>query len=221
MKIQLDLENVVYFDFTDCKNPILKVTCVKTHTYRDGSCRWDILLDVPRSPQIIKLNSIRGTKEDAIAEANHLMGYYTDFEQWAYELYKRAWCDSHGYSSDEIDENGFNSGECYVCMEEYLNNEFVEEKATLYALYEKAKTICDYMVKEGCAETTQGNWIYYFEELSKKYEITQNELSNLIPYIVTYLDMFPEEVCDVLLDGESIDINFYTNFCPNIETNDK
>lgn len=216
MKIQLDLENAVYFDFTDCKNPIFKVTCINQHSYNDGSCRWDIILDIPRSSQIIKLNSIRGTKEDAIAEATHLMGYYTDCERWAYELYKKEWCDSHGYTPDEADENGFNNGECYVCMDEFLDNEFAEKKETLYALYEQTKDICDYMVKEGCTETTQGNWIYYFDELKKMFEKTQNELSHLLPYILTYLEMFSEEVSDIIVDKESIDINFYTNFCPNL-----
>lgn len=214
MKIQLELENAVYFDFTDCKTPIFKVTCVKKH-----SDKWDIILSIPRSGKSVKLSSIKGTKEDAITEATHLMGYYTNFEQWAYELYKRGWCDSHGYSPDEADENGFNSGECYVCLEEYLNNEFVEEKVTLYSLYKQAKRICEYMVKEGCAETTQGNWIFYFEELIKKYGLNQSELNRLLPYIIAYLDMFSEEVSDVILDldNKSIDLNFYTNYCPQLE----
>lgn len=212
MKIQLDLENAVYFDFTDCKTPIFKVTCVKTR-----SDKWDIILSIPRSGKSVHLSSVKGTKEDAIAEATHLMGYYTDFEQWAYELYKREWCDSHGYSPDEADENGFNSGECYACIEEYLDNEFMEQMSSLYHLWEQAKTICDHMVKEGCAETTQGNWIFYFDELEKKFCLNQGKLSQLLPYIIAYLDMFPKEVSDVIVDNTSIDINFYTNYCPRLE----
>ena len=48
MKIQRELENAVYFDFTDCNTPIFKVTCVKKHSEKHSD-KWDIILSIPRS----------------------------------------------------------------------------------------------------------------------------------------------------------------------------
>lgn len=45
-----------------------------------------------------------------------------------YNLYIEDWCNSRGYASKDIDvEYGIN-GECYVCFEEFCDNEYLDEE---------------------------------------------------------------------------------------------
>ena len=41
-----------------------------------------------------------------------------------YQLYKTQWCRERGYNLEDIDEELGINGECYVCEEEFRNNEF-------------------------------------------------------------------------------------------------
>ena len=50
---------------------------------------------------------------------------YSEFELWAYEHYKLEWCVQHNVFPESVDEEvGINGGEIYVCMEEFIDNEF-------------------------------------------------------------------------------------------------
>ena len=217
MKIELDLDNTVYLDFTDCKTEIFKLTLIRRFTYFDGTARWDIRLIIPKFDKGVTLTSFRGTKYDAVAEAYHLMGHHTDFEKWSYGLYKEGWCKQRGYHLNDADENGFNGGECYACLEEYLDNDFPENKEQRYMQFEKIRKICKVMVSEGCQETTQADWFWYFTEIKERFNLTCDEFDALKHGIIICLEMFFEEVCEVSVDHESFDLNFYTNYCPNFE----
>ena len=197
MKIELDLDNTVYLDFTDCKTEIFKLTLIRRFTYFDGTARWDIRLIIPKFDKGVTLTSFRGTKYDAVAEAYHLMGHHTDFEKWSYELYKEGWCKQRGYHLNDADENGFNGGECYACLEEYLDNDFPENKEQRYMQFEKIRKICKVMVSEGCQETTQADWFWYFTEIKERFNLTCDEFDALKHGIIICLEMFFEEVCEV------------------------
>lgn len=47
-----------------------------------------------------------------------------------YEEYKREWCEARGYKLEDVDETTGVNGECYVCFDEWLNNEHAEKKAS-------------------------------------------------------------------------------------------
>lgn len=45
-----------------------------------------------------------------------------------YTKYKREWCEARGYKLDEVDEEVGINGECYVCIDEWYNNEWLAMK---------------------------------------------------------------------------------------------
>lgn len=52
---------------------------------------------------------------------------YTDFQHWAYEWYKLEWCIDRGVLPNDVDtEVGINGGECYVCLNEFVDNELTD-----------------------------------------------------------------------------------------------
>lgn len=48
-----------------------------------------------------------------------------------YEEYKQEWCETRGYILAEIDETVGINGECYVCFDEWYNNEYKENGGSL------------------------------------------------------------------------------------------
>lgn len=53
---------------------------------------------------------------------------YKKLIQEAYKKYVKNWCEARGYSLEDIDlETGIN-GECYVCINEFEQNEFQNEE---------------------------------------------------------------------------------------------
>lgn len=43
-----------------------------------------------------------------------------------YEEYKRDWCEARGYKLEDMDEEVGINGECYVCFNEWYDNEYKE-----------------------------------------------------------------------------------------------
>ena len=90
-----------------------------------------------------------------------------------------------------------------------------------FVLIEK---IVDWMIKEGTAETTEGNWIFYADELYKKFRVSESWLKTFQEEIENAFYEH-EEVADVIVLNNSFeefgfDICFYTSFCPNVEDED-
>ena len=49
---------------------------------------------------------------------------YKKLIQEAYKKYVKDWCEARGYNPEDVDlETGIN-GECYVCINEFEQNEF-------------------------------------------------------------------------------------------------
>ena len=90
-----------------------------------------------------------------------------------------------------------------------------------FVLIEK---IVDWMIKEGTAETTEGNWIFYADELYEKFRVSESWLKTFQEEIENAF-YEREEVADVIVlnnsfEGFGFDICFYTGFCPNVEEDD-
>lgn len=83
------------------------------------------------------------------------------------------------------------------------------------------RQIADYMVKHGTENTNYGTWVFYVDELAKKFNITEKWIQEHEDGIMSELYL-REEVADVEreLSGNDMtitlfDVDFYTNYCPN------
>ena len=77
---------------------------------------------------------------------------------------------------------------------------------------EKIKKVVDFIISDGTQSTSSGNWILYLGEFSDI--ITPEELTAHAEGICAMLEQ-REEVAEVLFDGESFDVCYYLDFCPN------
>lgn len=67
------------------------------------------------------IEKINGDTEESTDERS----VYSEFELWAYERYKLEWCVQHNVLPKDVDEEvGINGGECFISMEEFIDNEF-------------------------------------------------------------------------------------------------
>lgn len=84
------------------------------------------------------------------------------------------------------------------------------------------KHIVDYMIKEGTENTTSGNYIFTVDELSEHFMLDSSFIIRHEEDILNEL-YSRDEILDVWMDRdfdfaiESFDLNFGTDFCPNIE----
>ena len=53
-------------------------------------------------------------------------------KEW-YEQYQIMWCVEHGYTTDFID-NHSDKDECYVCEDEFINNELMDKETMKFYL---------------------------------------------------------------------------------------
>lgn len=82
---------------------------------------------------------------------------------------------------------------------------------------EKYKQIADYMIAEGCEQTTQGNWIFYYDEINSKFGVSLPDDSDLINDIAEYIYAEKSEIVSDLDLSQGFDLDFYTDCCPNID----
>ncbi len=80
---------------------------------------------------------------------------------------------------------------------------------------QKIKSIVDDIVKEGTENTSEGNWIVYFDEFKDDEQFVREHKEEIADALEER-----EEVSDVVLDDDSFDTNFYLSYCPNYEWKD-
>ena len=81
----------------------------------------------------------------------------------------------------------------------------------------KAKTIADYMIAEGCEQTSSGNWIFTYDEINRRFGTDLPNDAELINQIADYIYA---NKSDVVADhdlSQGFDLDFYTDCCPNID----
>lgn len=81
----------------------------------------------------------------------------------------------------------------------------------------KAKTIADYMIAEGCEQTSSGNWIFTYDEINRRFGTDLPNDAKLINQIADYIYA---NKSDVVADhdlSQGFDLDFYTDCCPNID----
>ena len=76
--------------------------------------------------------------------------------------------------------------------------------------------IADYIISDGTKNTSQGNWIIYFDEfpdeLGGEEYIRENKDA-----IKQLLEANSEVVADVYVSDDSFDVCYYLAYCPNAE----
>ena len=96
------------------------------------------------------------------------------------------------------------------------------------ALDQQAAAIADYMVMVGCWHTSNGNWIFYRQELEHEFPFVDysKRYSDIIDRILTHL-ITREEVLDVEIESDlntdefkCFDVIFGLAYCPHAEVED-
>lgn len=96
------------------------------------------------------------------------------------------------------------------------------------ALDQHAAAIADYITMVGCWHTSNGNWIFYRQELEHHFPFVDfsKRHSDIIDHILTHLITY-KEVLDVEIESdpdtdefECFDVIFGLAYCPHAETSD-
>ena len=137
--------------------------------------------------------------------------YFGTFEKD--ESYVRAHCEEIKealLSREEVKTVG--SDEWYIRAEFY--KEYCEKlKGTEEARREhdaRVEAIAERIVEEGTQNTTEGNWVTFFDELSRDENFAKANAEE----IAAILEL-RKEVSDVELTPDAFDTNFYLDYCPN------
>ena len=75
---------------------------------------------------------------------------------------------------------------------------------------ERIAEIADKIIEEGTKNTTEGNYIHFFEEFGKHAEFAKDNAEEIAEELSKH-----EEVSDVEPTPDSFDTNFYLDYCPN------
>ena len=75
---------------------------------------------------------------------------------------------------------------------------------------ERIAEIADKIIEEGTKNTTEGNYIHFFEEFGKHAGFAKDNAEEIAEELSKH-----EEVSDVELTPDSFDTNFYLDYCPN------
>ena len=80
--------------------------------------------------------------------------------------------------------------------------------------YEKQKIsgIVDRIVKEGTENTSEGNWIIYFDEFKDDEKFVREHMGKIGELLA-----MRKEVAQVAVDDDGIDTTYYLDYCPNYE----
>lgn len=76
----------------------------------------------------------------------------------------------------------------------------------------RVRGIADKIIEEGTKNTTQGNWVHYFDEFGDDARFVQDNGAQIAAELEAH-----QEVSDVELLPDAFDTNFYLDYCPNIE----
>lgn len=100
---------------------------------RDALYNWQLMIEINlnqyETGREIYSDFFLGTITDAIIALNNLNSsfcVYSSFEKWAYSWYKFQWCVDRGILPRDVDEQVGINGCCFVCKDEFLNNELKE-----------------------------------------------------------------------------------------------
>ena len=76
----------------------------------------------------------------------------------------------------------------------------------------RVRGIANKIIEDGTKNTTQGNWVHYFDEFGDDAQFVQDSAKEIAAELELH-----QEVSDVELLPDAFDTNFYFDYCPNME----
>ncbi len=117
-------------------------------------------------------------------------------------------------SKSYIDDAYFRSGDFYLYGKELKSAK--ERLSEQYSPQNKIKAIVDRIIEEGTQNTTEGNWITCFSEFGEEEQFVKEHKDEIADEIESR-----EEVSDVILDEDSFDVNYYTDYTFNLSEDEE
>ena len=74
----------------------------------------------------------------------------------------------------------------------------------------RVREIADKIIAEGIENTTEGNWVHYFDEFGEDEAFAREHAEEIAAELERH-----QEVSDVELTPDAFDTNFYLDYCPN------
>lgn len=90
------------------------------------------------------------------------------------------------------------------------------EKAKTGTDEERIKALAEYLIAEGTTSTNEGNWVFYYDEFEENEDFVREHTDEIETELYKH-----EEVADVIINDESIDVNYYLDFCPQVESEEE
>lgn len=132
-------------------------------------------------------------------------GYVRDHSDEIVEILK---------SKSDIDDAYFRSGDFYLYGKELKSAK--ERLREQDSPQNKIKAIVDRIIEEGTRNTTEGNWITCFSEFGAEEQFVKEHKDEIADEIESR-----EEVSDVILDEDSFDVNYYTDYTFNLSEDEE
>lgn len=122
-----------------------------------------------------------------------------------------------GMTNAEIEEAGYELQQYYQ-PEQAAQLAAANDKRyiSLEELERQARTAVEFIVMDGTANTSSGNWILSFDELKKQTGLDLSDKPFFRQLIGTMLCERPE-VADLHIDTDCLDVVYYLDYCPNRE----
>ena len=154
-------------------------------------------------------------------------------QEYGYSLETYGSCiaryDSNGVVISEVDERGNIKLEIHQSWSEFADrihaaiergdysDEHKEPAATAQAAVhdehaDRIRSIVDRIVSEGTTNTSQGNWVTFFDEFADEEEFVVEHREQIADALGQR-----EEVAEISLDENAFDVVYYLDYCPNLE----
>ncbi len=75
---------------------------------------------------------------------------------------------------------------------------------------QRVRAVADKIIAEGIENTTEGNWVHYFDEFGEDETFAREHAETIAAELERH-----QEVSDVILTPDGFDTNFYLDYCPN------
>lgn len=76
--------------------------------------------------------------------------------------------------------------------------------------------IVNYMIETGTEETTEGNYIFFTEEIAERFNCSFEQIQNMSDDILEELDSREEVAASSYESNNSFYITFWRDYCTNI-----
>ena len=122
-----------------------------------------------------------------------------------------------GMTNAEIEEAGYELSEYYQQdTPEHLAAASNQRYVSLEELDRQVRKAVEFIVQDGTANTTSGNWILGFDELEKQSGLCVAGKPFFQQLIGNMLCERPE-VADLSIEENGFDVTYYLDFCPNCQ----